>query len=133
MSVGCVNYEAISSVLAFTDNHLIRDPEKFLQGKREADIDGGEGRKEKKERQSQIIDSQTDRETMTNPKAQLLNEYLPLLTPPPQVIMRSRCQRHQCVHQVSKRHSKDTGSVSTMIMISDSDVGQFPSFIILAK
>lgn len=48
MSVGCVNYEAISSVLAFTDNHLIRDSEKFLQGKREAGIDGGEGGKEKK-------------------------------------------------------------------------------------
>lgn len=48
MSVGCVNYEAISSVLAFTDNHLIRDSEKFVYGKREAGIDGGEEGKEKK-------------------------------------------------------------------------------------
>lgn len=70
---------------------------------------------------------------MTDPKAQLLNEYLPLLMPPPQVVMQSSCQRHQCVHQLSNRHSKDTGSVSTMFMISDSDVGQFPSFIILVK
>lgn len=61
MSVGCVNYEAISSVLAFTDNHLIRDPEKFLQGKREADIDGGEGRKEKK-REIELDYRQLDRQ-----------------------------------------------------------------------
>lgn len=57
MSVGCVNYEAIFSVFVFTDNHLISDPEKFVQEKGEAGIDGGEEGKEKKERE---IDRQID-------------------------------------------------------------------------